>query len=64
MQLVLYLVHYSVYILINMRKKLHCAYLFADGHADCCVAKVHSVKAAANPSDGTSGGRMNPCNPN
>ena len=31
--LVLYLVHYSVYILVNVRKKLHCAYLFADGHA-------------------------------
>ncbi len=25
--------HYTVYILINVRKKLHCAYLFADGHA-------------------------------
>ena len=33
MQLVLYLVHYSVYILLNVSRKLHHACLFADGPA-------------------------------
>jgi len=53
--LVLYKVNNIAYIVPSMRKTLHCAYLFADGHAALILAKVHWLPAKSQPAQAEPG---------